>query len=121
MFLRCTQRLGLLLGSCALAMAGLTAANTRALAEFEIQESGVEKGEVELEYRGAVHDGFPKTEREDAAEEGAGGAAEEEEEGEFLRQSHDFEIEYGLTERFLISGTLTADEPLDADFALSSV
>jgi hypothetical protein len=119
---RCAQRLGLFLGSFALAVAGLTAGNTRpALAEFEIQESGVEKGEVELEYRGAVHDGFPKTEREDAEEEGEGGATEEEEEGEFLRQSHDFEIEYGLTERFLISGTLAADEPLDADFALSSV
>jgi hypothetical protein len=120
-FKRCAQRLGLFLGSFALAIAGLTAGNTRALAEFEIQESGVEKGEIELEYRGAVHDGFPKTEREEAEEEGEGGAAEEEEEGEFLRQSHDFEIEYGLTERFLISGTLTADEPLDADFALSSV
>src|SRR5262245_62413162 len=95
------------------------AANTRALAEFEIQESGVEKGETELEYRGAVHDGFPKQEREDAAdEEDAAGAAEEEEEGEFLRQSHDFEIEYGLTKRFLITGTLTADEPLGEDFKL---
>src|SRR5262245_17751123 len=94
------------------------AGDTRALAEFEIQEAGIEKGRVELEYRGAVHNGFRRTEREDAEEEGDGG---EEEAGEFLRQSHDFEIEYGLTERFLITGTLSADEPLDADFALSSV
>jgi hypothetical protein len=32
-----------------------------ALAEFEIQESTVEKGEKEFEYRGAVHWGFPRT------------------------------------------------------------
>jgi hypothetical protein len=120
-FPRCAQRLGLFVGSFALALAGMMAGNTRALAEFEIQESGIEKGEVELEYRGAVHDGFPKTEREDAGDDEDEGAAEEEEEGEFLRQSHDFEIEYGLTERFLISGTLSADEPLDGDFNLSGV
>jgi hypothetical protein len=113
--------LGLFFGSFALALAGLMAANTRALAEFEIQESGVEKGEVELEYRGAVHDGFPKTEREDAADEEDEGAAEEEEEGEFLRQSHDFEFQYGLTNRILFSTTLTADQPLDGDFNLSAV
>jgi hypothetical protein len=120
-FLRAAQRLALFPGFFALTFAGLMAGDVRALAEFEIQEAGIEKGRVELEYRGAVHDGFRRTEREDAEEEGDGGAAEEEEEGEFLRQSHDFEIEYGLTERFLITGTLSADEPLDADFALSSV
>ena len=55
-----------------------------ALAEFEIQESQVEKGEIELEYRGAVHWGFDKqTEAE--------GALQEEEEAP-LRQSHDFEV-----------------------------
>ena len=59
-FKRCAQRLGLFLGCFALALAGLLVGNTRALAEFEIQDSGVEKGEIELEYRGAVHDGFPK-------------------------------------------------------------
>ena len=41
-----------------------------ALAEFEIQESQVEKGEIELEYRGAVHWGFDKqTEAEVALQE----------------------------------------------------
>jgi hypothetical protein len=120
-FLRGAQRSALFLGSFALVWAGLTAGSTRpALAEFEIQESGVEKGEVELEYRGAVHDGFPKAEREEAEEE-EGGALEEEEEGEFLRQSHDFEFEYGLTNRLLFSTTLGTDEPLEDDFDLSSV
>ena len=103
-------------------MAGLLAGNTRALAEFEIQESGVGKGEIELEYRGAVHDGFPRTEREEAdEEEEEGGALEEEEEGEFLRQSHDFEFQWGITNRFMLSTTLGTDEPLEEDFDLSSV
>ena len=62
-FLRAAPRLELFF---ALAFASLIAGNRAALAEFEIQESGVEKGEVELEYRGAVHDGFPRTEREEA-------------------------------------------------------
>jgi hypothetical protein len=124
-FLRDAQRSALFLGSFALALAGLIAGDTRpALAEFEIQETQVEKGEIELEYRGAVHDGFPRTEREDAdeeEEEGEGGALEEEEEGEFLRQSHDFEFQWGITNRFMFSTTLSADEPLDEDFDLSSV
>jgi hypothetical protein len=107
----------------ALAALGLTVGTTKpSLAEFEIQESQVEKGEVEVEYRGAVHWGFPSAEREAAEEDGEeGGALEEEEEGEFLRQSHDFEIQYGVTERFMVSTTLGADEPLEDDFDLSSV
>jgi hypothetical protein len=80
----CAQRLALLATVSALTMAGLISGTTTpALAEFEIKEAGVEKGEVELEYRGAVHWGFP---RQEQAEE-AGEVAEEEEEGEFLRQS----------------------------------
>ncbi|HEY6670611.1 MAG TPA: hypothetical protein VI075_06740 [Methyloceanibacter sp.] len=40
----------------ALAASGLTIGTTKpALAEFEIQESTVDKGETELEYRGALH------------------------------------------------------------------
>jgi hypothetical protein len=107
----------------ALAASGLTIGTTKpALAEFEIQESTVEKGEKELEYRGAVHWGFPKQEKEDAAEgdDEDEGAAEEEEEGP-LRQSHDFEFQYGLTDRWLFSTALSADEPLDEEFALSAV
>ena len=85
----------------ALAMAGLIFVWTKpAFAEFEIQESEVEKGEAELEYRGAVHWGFPKAEREEAEEDGdEEGALEEEEEGEFLRQSHDLEFQYEIVER----------------------
>jgi len=90
-------------------------------AEFEIQETQVEKGEVEFEYRGAVHWGFPKRERGAAEEGGEGGALEEEEEGEFLRQSHDFEFQWAFTDRWMISTALSADEPLDQEFDLSSV
>ena len=48
---------------------------TPARAEFEIKESQIEKGEVELEYRGAVHWGFPTAER---VEEGESGEVAEE-------------------------------------------
>jgi hypothetical protein len=96
----------------AMAASGLTIGTVKpALAGFEIQESTVEKGEKEFEYRGAVHWGFPKTERQDAGEEEKeGGAAGEEEEEGPLRQSHDFEFSYGLTDRWLFTTTLTADE-----------
>jgi hypothetical protein len=120
--LRHAQRLGLAAAVSALATLGLTIITTKtALAEFEIQESQVEKGEVELEYRGAVHWGFPRAEREEAEEGEEGGALEEEEEGEFLRQSHDLEVQYGITERWMISVGVSADEPLGEDFDLSSV
>ncbi|HET7210423.1 MAG TPA: hypothetical protein VFI85_01615, partial [Methyloceanibacter sp.] len=119
---RGARRVALFLACFAWAFVWLVAGGTRpALAEFEIQESQVEKGEVELDYRGAVHDGFPRAEREAAEEDEEGGALEEEEEGEFLRQSHDFEPQWGVTDRILLSLTLSADEPLDADFDLSSV
>jgi hypothetical protein len=117
--LRYAQRLGLTAAIPALAALGLTFGTTKpALAEFEIQESQVEKGELEFEYRGAVHWGFPGSEKNEAGEEE--GAVGEEEEGP-LRQSHDFEVQYGITERWLFSTTLTADQPFDDSFALSSV
>jgi hypothetical protein len=119
--LRGAQRLMLTIAGSALAVAGLTIITTsKALAEFEIQESQVEKGEVELEYRGAVHWGFPKAERGEAAADEDEAGEGEEEAGEFLRQSHDFEIQYGISDRWLFSTTLTADEPLGEDFDLSS-
>jgi hypothetical protein len=117
-WLRGARRLMLTAALSALAALGLTFGTSKpALAEFEIQESQVEKGEVELEYRGATHWGFPGAER---AEDDDEGALDEEEEGP-LRQSHDFEFAYGITERWMFSTTLSADEPLDEDFALSAV
>jgi hypothetical protein len=128
MELRLAPRIAVSVAASALVTAGILLGMTKsALAEFEIQESQVEKGETELEYRGAVHWGFPKAEREEAEEEEgegedeAGEVAEEEEEGEFLRQSHDFEFSHGITERWLFSTTLGTDEPLDGDYDVSSV
>lgn len=100
-----------------------------ALAEFEIQEPSVEKGEVETEYRGAVHFGIKKGEDDNngAAENGDDdddggviGALDDDEEAP-LRQSHDFEIEYGITERFKLSATLGTDEPITDAYGVSSV
>jgi hypothetical protein len=121
--LRGTQRVALSAAISLLASITLTlGAVSTALAEFEIEEAGVEKGETEFEYRGAVHWGFPGAEREAAEEEGEeGGALEEEEEGEFLRQSHDFEFAYGITERWSFSATLATDEPLEENYDASSV
>ena len=124
--LRLAQRLALSAVVSALATAGLTIGMTKvALAEFEIQESGVEKGEVELEYRGAVHWGFPKQEREEAGEEKeegeAAGVIDEEEAETPLRQSHDFEAEWGVTNWWLVAVTLGTEQPLGEDFDLTSV
>jgi hypothetical protein len=117
--LRHAQRLALTAAVSALATPGFAIITTDvAFAEFEIQESQVEKGEVELEYRGAVHWGFPKAERSEEGEEE--GAVEEEEEGP-LRQSHDFEVQWGITERFMFSAGVTADQPLGEDFNVSAV
>jgi hypothetical protein len=122
-WLRGAQRLVLTAALSALAALGLAVGTAKpAFAEFEIQEAGVEQGEVELEYRGAVHTGFPKKEREEAEDDDdEEGAVEEEEEGEFLRQSHDFEVEYGISDRLLFSTTFSTDEPLDQNYALSAI
>jgi hypothetical protein len=90
---------------------GLCLSARPALAEFEIQEAGIEKGEVELEYRGAYHGGLPNP-------SGPHGDVLETEEGEEagedevpLRQSHDFEFQMGITERWMISTTFGTAVP----------
>jgi hypothetical protein len=104
----------------ALLTAGLTLVGTKpVLAEFEIQEAGIEKGELELEYRGAYHWGLPKA-------GGAGGNILETEEGEGeeevpLRQSHDFEFEMGITERWMISTTLITTVPAGFNWQTDAV
>jgi len=112
-------------GISALAAAALTLFGVKpVLAEFEIQEAGIEKGEVELEYRGAYHWGFPSGEREavEGEEEGEeGGALDTEEAEALLRQSHDFELEWGVTNWWLVAITLGAEQPLGKDFNLASV
>jgi hypothetical protein len=58
-----------------------------ALAEFQIQEATIEKGETEFEYRGAYHWGVPE-------------ATESNENANDLVQSHEFELQYSFTNWF---------------------
>ena len=123
--LRLAQRLALSAAVSALATAGLTIGMTKpALAEFEIQESGVEKGEVELEYRGAVHWGFPKAEKEEAGGGRRGGRGSRSTRKRTRVRSGKATILKSNTAS-PIGGCSpprsTADQPLDEDFDLSSV
>jgi hypothetical protein len=91
----------------AIATAGLTLAGTKpVLAEFEIQEAGIEKGEVELEYRGAYHWGLPQVEEDEEVP---------------LRQSHDFEMQMGITNWWMLSATLGTVVPEGEDWQTESV
>jgi hypothetical protein len=77
-----------------------------ALAEFEIQEAGIEKGEVELEYRGAYHWGLTEVDEDEEVP---------------LRQSHDFEFQMGITERWMISTTLGTAVPEGESWKTQSI
>ncbi len=93
------------------AIGAVACASSPALAvDFEIQEATVEKGEIELEYRGSVFDGQPRL----SAEEG-----EEEEDEAPLDHAHDVELQLGLTDRFMLSFTGAFEQPVDDDFRLS--
>jgi hypothetical protein len=70
-----------------------------AFAEFQIQEAGIEKGEVELEYRGAYHWGVPQV-------------TDTNENANDLVQSHEFELQMGITDWWLLSVTTGLDQPL---------
>ena len=104
------------------AFCGLIVGTAPVFAEFEIQEAGIEKGEVEIEYRGAYHWGLPS--------EGGGGGIldtevgdEEEEDDEEvpLRQSHDLEIEMGITEWWMLSTTLISAVPKGSNWHAEAV
>lgn len=119
--LRKLRYLAFTAAASALATAGLTVSYVRpAHAEFEIQEADVEKGAKGFEYRGAVHWGISNQEKSSATEDGGDVGGGDEEEGP-LRQSHEFEFQYGLTDRWQFSTNLSTDEPVDQDFNLSSV
>ena len=109
MLQRKLQHLASMLAVSAVAAAGLTLANTKpVLAEFEIQEADIEKGEVELEYRGAYHWGVPK-------------ATDENENANDLVQSHELELQMGINDWFLIQVTSGFDQPLGENLQASSV
>ena len=79
-----------------------------ALAEFQIQEASIEKGETEFEYRGAYHWGLPE-------------ATEENENANDLVQSHEFELQYSFTNWWLLQVTVGLEQPLHEDLEASSV
>ena len=107
MLQRKLQHLAFTVAVSAIATAGLTLAGTKpVLAEFEIQEAGIEKGEVELEYRGAHHWGLPQVEEDEKVP---------------LRQSHDFEMQMGITDWWMISTTLGTTVPAGFNWQIDSV
>ena len=79
-----------------------------ALAEFEIQEATIEKGETEFEYRGAYHWGVPE-------------ATESNENANDLVQSHEFELQYSFTNWFLLQLSVGLEQPLHEDFETNEV
>jgi hypothetical protein len=99
------------LTAIAAAVLSLTSAKP-VLAEFEIQEADIEKGEIEIQYFGAVHSGLPDT-------GGAIGDAEEEEAP--LRQSHELQFQMGITDWWLLSITNGFDQPDGDNLKMSSV
>lgn len=66
---------------------------TAAHAEFELKGARVDRGEFEIEYRGSAHSNLP-----DSGED------------EPVRQSHDIEYEYGLTDMWAVSAVTTFEE-----------
>lgn len=108
------QHLASTLAISTVAMAWLTVAGTKpVLAEFEIQEAEIEKGEIEVEYRGAYHWGVPKS--------AAGGEQLVDGEVNNTVQSHELEFQYGITNWWMISAVAGFDQPLGEDLQASSV
>src|SRR5262245_116920 len=100
MLQRKLQHLACTAAVSALAMAGLILAGTKpVLAEFEIQEAEIEKGEIEIEYRGAYHWGVPQV-------------TDENENADVLVQSNELELEMGITNWWMISVTSGFDKAL---------
>jgi hypothetical protein len=91
-----------------LAMATGIVVTSPALAEFQIQEAEIEKGEVEIEYRGAYHWGVPQV-------------TDANENANDLVQSHEIELQMGINDWFLIQVTGGFDQPLDENLQASSV
>jgi hypothetical protein len=79
-----------------------------ALAEFNIQEAEWQRGDIELEYRGASHWGVP-------------GVTEANPNANDLRQSHELEFQWGIADWLLIQVTAGANQPLGENLNFSSI
>lgn len=86
-----------------------------AAAEFEIQESTIDPGEIQLQYRGAWHSGLPAQDGDPDLD-----LLPDIEESD-LRQSHDFELQMSVTSHWLLALTHSFDEPATGDFRLSAI
>jgi hypothetical protein len=78
-----------------------------ALAEFEIPEVDAEKGALEAEYRGARHWGLPPSGQDDDLD--------------LLRQSHEVEFQYGVTDWWMLRLTPNVEQPEGESTELASV
>jgi hypothetical protein len=100
----------------ALTTAGLGLSTPKpALAEFEIQEADIEKGETEFQYFGAVHWGLPKN------ASAAGDAIDAEQKDAPLRQSHELQYQMGITDWWLLSLTGGFEQPDGDELRATSV
>ncbi|HML93567.1 hypothetical protein [Methyloceanibacter sp.] len=77
--------------------ASLLLCASAAYAEFEIPEVDAEKGAFEAEYRGAHHWGLPPREDRDDRDP--------------LRQSHELELQYSLTDWWMLRLTPNVEQP----------
>jgi hypothetical protein len=93
--------------SLAMMLGGLLVAPGIASAEFEIPEVDVDRGSVEAEYRGASHWGLP--------------APSDDGDIDALRQSHELEIQYGLTDWWALRITPNAEQPEGTSLDLATV
>lgn len=76
-------------------------------AEFEIPEVDVERGGIEAEYRGASHQGLPAPDKDGAIDA--------------LRQSHELEIQYGLTSFWALRLTPNVEQPAGASLEFTTI
>ena len=81
-------------------------------AEFEIQESTIDEGEMQLQYRGAWHEGLPSS--------GSGTESLDDEETP-LRQTHEFEIQMSITSHWLIAMTHGFEQEVGGDLNLTAI
>ena len=98
-------------GACVLLFLNLAAA-LPAAAQFSVNGVRVEKGEWEVEVHGSVQNGLPSFEEDEANEFGAFNQ---------IRQGHELEVGYGLTDFWQIELGLTVQKPVRDDFQASAI
>src|SRR5262245_51798567 len=79
----------------------------QAHAEFEIPQVDAEKGEIEVEYRGAQHWGAP--------------APNIDGEVDAVRQSHEVEFQYAVTDYWMVRATPNFEQPFGGDLDIVSI